>query len=277
MKYVLIIGVLLLSPCFLYAQKAVKDDAVRAQERRQTHIKWGDWQPKAKKPWWSGGINVNPNHEMVWGWTAPAFGGSKSRNKNYQKTDIRPLRVGGTQTLRMAALAQQSSILDNSLKEVEILKDEALKEYASQSGLTSSVDPAWLFYFKKAFKPLTEFNIEAEYAKINDAEVKKLLIDGGFAQDHIDEMKNLQDRLKNAQDQMMPKGQRLLFYHSIFDDYRKEAKKFKDHIRTISLLMKNKRNNKYYEPKYLPEPNMGDWKNRDEQIATEIIARARVQ
>lgn len=274
-KYIVVI-IALLVHVSAFSQKQVRDEAVRSQERRQTFIKWGDWHPKARKPWWSP-VNLNPDHEMVYGWTAPVYGGSKSRAKNYQRRDVRPLKPTGTQNLRSASLAQQSSVLDDALKEYNSLRDEFQKEYINQSGLTSLAEPAWIIYFSKAFKGLTDFNLANEIIKIRDVEVLKLLYEGGFMTNHTDEIKNLQDRLKNAQSQMMPKGQRLLFYHAVLKDYRKEMKLWNDHIRTMSLLMKNKRNLKHYEPNYIPNPNMGGWENRDEQIAAEVIARASVQ
>ncbi|MRJ09268.1 hypothetical protein EDL99_10410 [Ornithobacterium rhinotracheale] len=90
------IGLILLGLCiFLSAQpiRRLNDPSIVAQHKRMVFERWGDWRPYPK---YFLGIQTNVNYATVWGMWAP------SRNRRYKNgKDIRPLKVGGEETLRL--------------------------------------------------------------------------------------------------------------------------------------------------------------------------------
>lgn len=257
-------------PTIAQSLKSVRDEPLRAQDRRDVYIRWGDWKPKGS---YFLGIQTDPNHEMVWGWTAPLFGGNKTRNKNYQKQDIRPLIATGKQNLRYLAFNQQKKMLDNMKKESDEMGQEALNEVMYYSSATSSADPLYLLYFKKTLKPVYDFKVADVVSQVKDAKVYDFLKKSGLVDEHIKSMEILKDRFKIAMNSDMERGQRIIFYHKILEDYRRENNKFNRHIRTTSTYLKFKDSNDKYNTVTKEPKSFENWENRDEENTREVLAR----
>lgn len=272
-KTILFFITMLLGTITLEAQTAARDDALHAQERRMVFKSWGDWQPKGK---YFLGVQTNPNHEMVWGWTAPAFGGNKTRNKNYQREDIRPLAPGGKQNARYLSFAVQNSLIGQMETESNELGNMALEELAYNSAVTAKVDPLYLLYFKETLKPVYDFSSADVNREVKDAEVYQFLSETGFIEEHIKTMSILKDRFNIAVESDMERGQRIIFYHKILSDYRAEKYKFSRHITTTAMYLKHKSKHGDYKQNTINPTSFGNWVNRDEEIAREIIAKSKV-
>lgn len=270
--YILIIVSVCLFTDSLSAQKKVSDGALHAQQRRMVYLKWGDWQPKAK---YFLGVQTNPRHEMVWGWTAPMYGGNTSKNKKYKKTDIRPLSPQGKQTLRYASLYQQQQLISSMKKESDKIGDLAMQEIAYNSAVLSKTDPLYLLYFKKTLKPIYNFSDADIMKEVKNVEVYKFLNETGLIEEHRKEMLTLKDRYNIAVNSDMERGQRIIFYHKILEDYRSEQYKFLHHVSTTSMYLKYKDKHPDYKASIINPKAFGNWVNRDEQIALEIIAKSK--
>lgn len=262
----------------IFAQRLVKDNPLHAQTRRNVAISWGDWQPKAKKPWWSGGVNVNPNHEMVWGWMAPAFGGNKSRNKNYQKKDIRPLSATGKETQRNLMFSLQDDYMKQSLEEVNQINKNYAEQQALNTYLLSDVDPFYQIFFKKELSFVENFNVGKTVDLVNNREVYTFLSSAGFVEEFNKSMIILKDRFSIAKKSTIERGQRIIFYHNILADYKSELDRFKNHIRTTTTYLSYKdKHGGNIKINHNDLSAFKNWTDKDIQIAIEVIEYSKVR
>src|SRR6202012_1708091 len=138
----------LLAFCLLlstsYAQSVIKDDAVDNQSQRMVFQQWDQnkFYPKA------GFLSLNPYYWLVWGLFDP----------NYHKTDLRPLSVTGPQTQRLALVASLNNTNNYFKLPSDTVRNTALSQIASQSGLLSDADPLWLLYYNKQFQPVLNYS-----------------------------------------------------------------------------------------------------------------------
>lgn len=268
MKKILVVLPLLISS-YCFGQKAIKDEAVHAQERRQVYQKWGDWRPKAKHIL---GVQVNPLHTLVWGWAAP------STNRKYKSgRDIRPLAPTGKQNLRLAALSQQKAITDKILEDANEIGKMAEKEILYYTNTTAKLDPLYLIYFQKTLKPVTEFQQSNLFSECGRADIYNFLKETGVINSHTLQMNILKDRLSGLFSTNIERGQRIIMYHRILADYRSEKNTWDRHISSTRTFLDMKAKNAYKDPT-LPnknDPFNGTQENRDRQIASQIIEEAR--
>jgi hypothetical protein len=259
-------------PFCCYSQTALRDDAMRAQERRQVYMQWGDWQPKAK---YFLGIQTNPQHTLVWGWVADLRG---AQNSKYKKgSDIRPLGPTGKQTLRLAALAQQQSITDQIVKESNEIGSMAEQEILYYSNTTAQLDPLYLLYFKKTLKPIAEFSQSNLQSECGRADIYDFLNETGVINSHIREMNILKNRLDGLFSSNIERGQRIIMYHRLLADYRSEKSTWDRHITSTKTFLDLKAKNAYNKGS-LPSNNNpfnGSQADRDRQIARQVIEEAR--
>src|ERR1700744_6729345 len=139
MKFYLLLIALSFMLSASFAQSVIKDDAVDNQSQRMVFQQWNqnDFYPH------KGFLDTNPYYWLVWGLFDP----------NYHKSDLRPLSATGPETQRLALVAAQNST-DNKYKlQSDTLRNTALSQIASQSGLLSDADPLWVLYYNQQFHP----------------------------------------------------------------------------------------------------------------------------
>jgi hypothetical protein len=188
MKKLLI--VLFLSPVSLFAQSVIKDNAVLHQEQRMVFNNWDNnkFDPKP------GFLSLNPYYWLVWGLFYP----------NYHKVDLRPLSANGPQTQRLALAGVQSSE-DNKYKlHSDTVKNTALSQIASQSGLLSDTDPLWLLYYKSKFNPLLNYTPAGT---------------DPISTWYSGELAGLKERLNGARTTNQDRGSRILSYYRLLKEY----------------------------------------------------------
>lgn len=266
MKKLLLI--LFLVPGISSGQTKLKDNAMRAQERRQVYQKWGDWNPKAK---YFLGVQTNPMHTLVWGWMAP------SANRSYKKgSDIRPLKANGKQTLRLAAMEQQRAITDQIVKESDVIGKMATSEIAYYSKTLAKIDPLYLLYFKKTLKPIDEFNTNKLKGECGTTEIYTFLDEIGVINSHTREMNVLKDRLDGLFSSNIERGQRIIMYHRLLADLRSETETWDNHIKSTKLFLSMKNKNAYRSPEQKDYKGFsGSQEDRDRQISRQIIEEVR--
>lgn len=255
-----------------YAQKAVKDNGNRAQLKRMVNQDKNDWSPKAKRIL---GVNVNPAYPTIWGWTAPMFGGSKSRNRKYKKSDIRPLTPQGKQTLRGVQYNLQVKESEEEWEEVKKIGEYEFQEQTAQLQIFGIEDIPWKWYFSKTLKYVLEFDITREMSQLSD-EVRNYLTESGFAENYSNKMQNLKSRITVARKEaMLERGERIIYYHRIMDDMESEMFLWDQKVKTANIYFSHKSKNSIYDADYILKPNTNGWENRDKEITRKIINKAR--
>lgn len=259
MKKTMLLTACLLAGCSLFGQKLINDPYISLQEKRMVFQSWGGWRPSKTF------LGLNPHYQAVWGKLA------NTRNGKYRKgPDIRPLRLGGTQSNRTLLLYGTKEQVDKLKKETEELKEQAEKEILSTSAITAKADPLWFLYYSKELKPLQNYSNPLAGLKTDAARA----LDGSAAAEwYHDEMLRLQERLQLNIKQDMDRGARILGYHHILLDYRKAYKKW-----SYAIAEASKRNMRLETAKRITEPKETirvSWKkwnnNSDEVIMHEII------
>jgi len=203
MKKLLIIFLFL--PFRLLAQSEIQDKAVTHQEQRMVFNNWDQnkFDPKA------GFLSLNPYYWLVWGLFYP----------NYHKTDLRPLSPGGPQTQRLGLVTLQSSE-DNKYKlHSDTVKNTALSQIASQSGLLSDADPLWLLYYKSQFNPLINYSAASILGPL-PAQVSTELVKDGLYNWYSGELASLKERLNGARTTNQDRGSRILSYYRLLKEYQ---------------------------------------------------------
>lgn len=266
MKKLLLI--LFLVPGITFGQTRLKDNAMRAQERRQVYQKWGDWNPKAK---YFFGVQTNPMHTLVWGWVAP------SANRRYKRgADIRPLKANGKQTLRLAAMEQQRAITDQMVRESNIIGQMATNEMTYYTKTLAKADPLYLLYFKKTLKPIAEFSTSKLQRECGTTEIYTFLNEIGVIDSHIREMNMLKSRLDGLFSSNIERGQRIIMYHRLLADLRTETETWSNHIKSTKLFLSMRNKNAYRSPEQNDYNGFsGSQEDRDRQISRKIIEEVR--
>src|ERR1700744_4653357 len=205
MKTLLIAGLGLLFCLRLSAQAIIEDQAVENQSQRMVFQQWNqnDFYPH------KGFLDTNPYYWLVWGLFDP----------NYHKTDLRPLSATGPQTQRLALVAAQSST-DNKYKlQSDPLRNTALSQIASQSGLLSDADPLWLLYYNQQFQPLLNYSSATLLGPLSPQGSYKLVSEGTYAW-YTNQLSMLKQRLQGARTTDMDRGSRILAYYRMLKGYQ---------------------------------------------------------
>ncbi|WEA01725.1 hypothetical protein [Mucilaginibacter sp. SJ] len=188
------------------AQTYADDQSVRYQQQRMVYQQWdkNKFTPKA------GFLSLNPYYWLTWGLFHP----------NYNKTDRRPLKPDGPQTIRLASVAAMSSIDDRYKLQSDTVRKTAESEIINQSGLLSAADPLWNLYYARELRPVTENNSNALMAGLSPAVAGQLLKEGVFDW-YAAEVNSLHERLTAARSADMDRGSRIMAYHRMLMEYRK--------------------------------------------------------
>jgi hypothetical protein len=204
MKSILFAGLGLLFCLRLSAQEEVKDQAVENQSQRMVYAQWNqkDFYPH------SGFLDTNPYYWLVWGLFDP----------NYHKTDLRPLSATGPQTQRLALVSTMNGI-DNKYKlHSDTVRNTALSQIASQSGLLSDADPLWFLYYSGQFSPLLNYSAATILGPLSPQVSSKLVSEGMYSW-YTAALDRLKQRLNGARTTDMDRGSRIMAYYRMLNEY----------------------------------------------------------
>jgi hypothetical protein len=209
MKNLFISFAMLLALCFkisAFGQTEAYDKAVAHQEQRMVYLQWDQnkFDPKA------GFLSLNPYYWLVWGLFYP----------NYHQTDLRPLSVTGPQTQRLALVGEQNSIDGKYKLQSDTVRNTALSQIASQSGLLSDADPLWLLYYRQQFQPLLNYSPVSLLGTLSPSVSAKLLSEGTYNW-YSNELAMLKERLNGARTTDMDRGSRIMAYYRMLKEYQR--------------------------------------------------------
>ena len=212
----------------LFAQKKIKDEAMRYQQERMVFKQWDSkkFKPSTKVF----GVEVNPLWYVTW-----------ALHPNYRKKDHRPLSATGPQTIRMGLVTQQRNVSQSYKEHSDTLRTTAQSELIYNS--PNPADPMWLIYYSDELKPLMQDSHDSFLDGL-DAETRQFLIDAKVWEDYISKFDELKERLLAGRSTLMERGNRILFYHDILLKYRALNERWQ-HLRTnvpkqLALIKKNK-------------------------------------
>lgn len=215
--------------------KRLNDPSIVAQEKRQVFERWGDWRPYPK---YVLGIQTNFAYATVWGWLSP------QRNRNYKNgADIRPLRVGGEETQRLALAEAERAKAEIIAKETDTLQKRAIQEFAHITSVTASADVLWLLYYKSALKPLENFPAEpANYLqwRLPNAKTYDMLKGLGMIDDLQSELNLLKEKYDQSRTVDMPRGKRFIMYTETLLGWRRFITKIKRYHDKGTLALRYK-------------------------------------
>jgi len=253
---------LLFTFCFLltassFAQSSIKDQAVDNQEQRMVFRQWDQnkFYPKA------GFLSLNPYYWLVWGLFYP----------NYHNTDIRPLGTNGPQTQRLALVAVQNTE-DNQYKlHADTVRNTALSQIASQSGLLSDADPLWLLYYKSEFNPLNNYSPATILGPLTPQVTAELVKEGLYSW-YTGELASLKGRLDGARKADMDRGSRILAYYRLLKEYRTLNGVWNIRIASAAATLNMTKQQQQVKTGATQVPNWSP--NSDVQIATKVLQNA---
>ena len=205
MKTFLIAGLCLLFSFRLFAQEEVQDKAIENQSQRMVYAQWNqnDFYPH------SGFLDTNPYYWLVWGLFDP----------NYHNTDLRPLSPTGPQTQRLALVSTMNGIDNRYKHQSDTVRNTALSQMASQSGLLSDADPLWLFYYNQQFQPLLNYSAATILGPLSPQVSSKLVSEGLYSW-YTNELSRLKQRLNGARTTDMDRGSRIMAYYRMLNEYK---------------------------------------------------------
>lgn len=235
MRMIILLSVLFSS--IVFSQKRLYDPTIVTQEKRQVFESWGDWRPYPKYNFF--GIQTNFNYATVWGWLAPA------RNKRYKNgADIRPLKVGGIETQRLAQVKLQEEETKKIKLEIDSIYKRNVQDFAHWTSETVDADPLWILYYKKMLRPLYQFpSTPLNYQQwgIKDFQTYKVLVETGKIARLQKDLDVLKDKFKLARTAPMPRGKRFLLYHECLLDFRKFKRSISEHKERSTLILDYKK------------------------------------
>ena len=201
---IILLGLLLARACF--AQEEINDEALRYQQQRMVFQQWD--QNKFKPT--PGFLGLNPYYWLTWGWFYP----------NYHKTDLRPLSATGPQTQRLALVAAMNTTDGKYKLQSDTVRNTALSQIASQTGVVSDADPLWLLYYDDEFKPVLNKSMTSILAGLSPQVSAKLVSEGTYSW-YNNELDMLKQRIEGAHTTNMDRGSRILAYYRLLKEYRR--------------------------------------------------------
>ncbi|MDB5145766.1 MAG: hypothetical protein JWQ66_4479 [Mucilaginibacter sp.] len=188
-----------------YAQAVIKDQAIENQSQRMVFQQWNQnsFYPKA------GFLSLNPYYWLVWGLFDP----------NYHKTDLRPLSATGPQTQRLALVSSMNGIDNHYKLHSDTVRNTALSQIASQSGLLSDADPLWLLYYSGQFRPLLNYSPVSILGPLSPQVSAKLVSEGMYSW-YTHALGMLKERLNGARSTDMDRGSRIMAYYRMLKEYQ---------------------------------------------------------
>ena len=252
---------LLLAICFkfstLFAQEVVQDQAIINQSQRMVFQQWNqdDFYPH------SGFLDTNPYYWLVWGLFDP----------NYHDTDLRPLSATGPQTQRLALVAALNST-DNKYKvNSDTVRNTALSQIASQSGLLSDADPLWLLYYSQQFQPLLNYSAATILGPLTP-QVSAKLVSEGMYNWYTAELDRLKQRLNGARTTDQDRGSRIMAYYRMLKEYQNLAGVWAIRISTAQMDLNMAASQLQLQKATSP---VSTWTpNTDVQIANSVLSHA---
>lgn len=205
----------LLSVGKLEAQKRLNDPSIVNQQKRMVYESWGNFTPNPK---YLLGVQTNFAYATVWGMWAP------SRNRDYKEgPDLRPLRLGGTESERLLSLQVQQKETELVAKSVDSLQKQSLLELSYHTNLVEASEPLWQLYYKEKLEPIiaypempthyTDWNLKSEKS------FEALSSNGGLGPLR-EELTLLKSKFTLARESVIPRGKRILLYHACLMDLR---------------------------------------------------------
>jgi len=257
MKFYLLLFALSFSLSASFAQSVIKDDAVDNQSQRMVFQQWNqkDFYPH------SGFLDTNPYYWLVWGLFDP----------NYHKTDLRPLSATGPQTQRLALVATLNKT-DNTYKiNSDTVRNTALSQIASQSGLLSDADPLWLLYYQQQFAPLLNYSAVSILGPL-PPKVSAELVSDGLYNWYTNALSMLKERLNGARTTDMDRGSRIIAYYRMLKEYQELAGVWAVRISAAQTTLNMQAAQKKVSSSTTP---VTTWTpNTDVQIANKVILNA---
>jgi len=239
------------------AQEEINDNAIIHQEQRMVYLQWDQnkFDPKA------GFLSLNPYYWLVWGLFYP----------NYHKTDLRPLSATGPQTQRLALVGTQNSI-DNKYKlQSDTVRNTALSQIASQSGLLSDADPLWLLYYNQQFQPLLNYSAASLLGGLSTEVSTKLVTEGTYNW-YTNELSMLKQRLQGARTTDMDRGSRIIAYYRMLKEYERLAGVWNIRIATAQKDIQMTAQQQHIKAATV---SPGPWSPKtDVQIANQVLQHA---
>jgi hypothetical protein len=256
------IFLLLLVLCFklpdLFAQEVVQDKAIINQSQRMVFQQWNqnDFYPH------SGFLDTNPYYWLVWGLFDP----------NYHKTDLRPLSATGPQTQRLTLVAGLNKT-DNTYKiNSDTVRNTALSQIASQSGLLSNADPLWLLYYSQQFQPLLNYSAASILGPLSPTVSAKLVSEGMYSW-YTNELDRLKQRLNGARTTDQDRGSRIMAYYRMLKEYQNLAGVWAIRVSTAQLDINMAKSQQQLQKAASP---VSTWTpNADVQIANKVLLNAK--
>ena len=240
-----------------YAQEEVYDKAIVHQEQRMVFLQWNqnEFDPKA------GFLDLNPYYWLVWGLFDP----------DYHKTDLRPLSATGPQTQRLALVAAQNST-DNKYKlHSDTVRNTALSQIASQSGLLYDADPLWLLYYSGQFRPLLNYSAISILGPLSPQVSAKLVSEGMYSW-YTNALGMLKERLNGARSTDMDRGSRIMAYYRMLKEYQDLASVWAIRISAAQTTLNMAKTQQYLQKGSAPVSNWTP--DSDVKIATKVVQNA---
>lgn len=240
------------------AQSIIKDDAVDNQSQRMVFQQWDQNKFYPKR----GFLSLNPYYWLVWGFFDP----------NYHKTDLRPLSATGPQTQRLALVSTMNGIDNHYKLQSDSVRNTALSQIASQSGLLSDADPLWLLYYKQQFNPLLNDTPVSILSGFSPQVSSKLVSEGSYSW-YAAELDKLKQRLNGARTTDMDRGSRIMAYYRMLEEYKNLSAVWAIRIPTAQLDLDMASRQQQLQKGTVTIPN---WTPRlDVQIANKVLQNAK--
>jgi len=245
-------------PLLGFSQAVVKDQAIENQSQRMVFQQWNQnsFYPKA------GFLDLNPYYWLVWGLFDP----------NYHKTDLRPLSATGPQTQRLALVATLNST-DNKYKiNSDTVRNTALSQIASQSGLLSDADPLWLLYYNQQFQPLLNYSAANILGPLSP-QVSANLVSEGMYSWYTNELDRLKQRLNGARSADQDRGSRIMTYYRMLKEYQDLAGVWAIRVSTAQMTINMAASQRQLQKSASP---ISSWTPAsDVQIANKVLQNAK--
>lgn len=216
----------------LFSQRRLYDPTIVAQEKRQVFESWGDWRPYPKYRF---GVQTNFAYSTVWGMLSPR------RNRNYKNgADIRPLRLGGIETQRLAEVKLQEGESRKIKTEIDSIYKRNVQDFAHWTPEIVDADPLWILYYKRMLRPLDDFpSAPSDYKQwgFKNFETYMMLVETGGIEYLQKELDVLKDKFKLSRTVPMPRGKRFLLYHECLLGWRAFKQKISQHKEKSTLIL----------------------------------------
>ena len=244
------------SPSYAQTVKYQTDQHIINQQERMVFKQW----ERRKFTPTRGFLGLNPYYWLTW-----------ALHLNYPKKDLRPLSAAGPQTQRLLLVAAMKNTEEAYMKHADTLRNVALSEIASYTGVLSNTDPLWQLYYRHELQPLIE---QANPLQGSNTEVQQYLNRTGLLAWYMEEIDALAERLNSARYVTMERGARITNYHRILQEYRQLLATWETKKQRAQLYLKlSKANAQIKESSW---STVGKPVKSDHQIADDILSKSKL-